>query len=50
MTIRRCEVIVRELANGEIVDKIAGKEVEVVKKNDQFVCTSKGGSRVSEDK
>ena len=50
MKMVRSEVTIRELANGKIVDEIAGKEVTIEKKNDQFICASKGGSCVSEDK
>ena len=44
------ENIVRELANGQIVPEIAGKEVEVIQNNGQFVCASKDRSCVHEDK
>ena len=44
------ETIVRELASGEIVPEIAGKEVEVIQSNGQFVCASKDCSCVSENK
>lgn len=44
------ETIVRELANGEIVPEIAGKEVEVIQSNGQFVCTSKDRPCLSENK
>ena len=44
------ETVVRELANGQIVPEIAGKEVEVIQSNGQFVCTSKDRSCIPKDK
>lgn len=43
------ETIVRELANGQIVPEITGKEVEVIQSNGQFVCASKDRSCVPKD-
>ena len=44
------ETVVRELANGQIVPEIAGKEVEVIQSNGQFVCTSKDRPCIPKDK